>query len=164
MNTKLIPAALAFALALPAAAAQAQTASGLNLKLPPGSVPASASTAPAPATPRDAPPAMDAVNARPNGAATAGRPAPGVYYGDTSGRTAAQDEAEAEAARPHCDDATYNQPQVHGSVGMGVVTGNHWGSGTYNSGAVNLSQNLGDCSHPTGSIGLSIGVSRFNGR
>jgi len=163
MNTKLIPTALAIALL--ATAAHAQT-SGLNLKLPPGSVPASSSTAPAPAKPSDAPPAMDAVNARPagTGAGTAARPAPGVYYGDTSGRTAAQDEAEAEAARPHCDDATYNQPQVHGSVGMGVVTGNHWGSGTYNSGAVNITQRTGDCSHPTGSIGLSIGVSRFNGR
>jgi hypothetical protein len=160
MHTKLIPAALAIALV--SLAAQAQTTGGLNLKLPPGSVPASASTAAAPATPRDAPPAMDAVNTRPAAASSASRPAPGVYYGDTSGRTAAQDEAEA--ARPHCDDATYNQPQVHGSVGMGVVTGNHWGSGTYNSGAVNLTQNLGDCSHPTGSIGLSIGVSRFNGR
>ena len=159
MNTKLIPAALATALF--ATVAQAQTG-GLNLKLPPGSVPASASSAPA--VPRDAPPSMDAVNARPAGAASTARPAPGVYYGDTSGRTAAQDAAEAEAARPHCDDATYNQPQVHGSVGMGVVTGNHWGSGTYNSGAVNLTQRLGDCSHPTGSIGLSIGVSRFNGR
>jgi hypothetical protein len=161
MNTKLIPAALAVALF--ATAAHAQTG-GLNLKLPPGSVPASASSASAPATPRDAPPTMDAVNTRPASAATNARPAPGVYYGDTSGRTAAQDEAEAEAARPHCDDATYNQPQMHGSVGMGVVTGNHWGSGTYNSGAVNLTQRLGDCSHPTGSIGLSIGVSRFNGR
>lgn len=162
MHTKLIPAALATALV--SLAAHAQTSGGLNLKLPPGSVPASASTAAPPATPRDAPPAMDAVNTRPAAASSASRPAPGVYYGDTSGRTAAQDEAEAEAARPHCDDATYNQPQVHGSVGMGVVTGNHWGSGTYNSGAVNLTQNLGDCSHPTGSIGLSIGVSRFNGR
>ncbi|MGO4701194.1 hypothetical protein [Dyella sp. 2RAB6] len=162
MNTKLIATALAVALL--ATAAHAQTASNLNLKLPPGSVPASASTAAAPARPGDAPPAMDAVNARPAGSAASTRAAPGVYYGDTSGRTAAQDEAEAEAARPHCDDATYNQPQVHGSVGMGVVTGNHWGSGTYNSGAVNVTQRLGDCSHPTGSIGLSIGVSRFNGR
>lgn len=160
MKTQLIPAALATLLL--ATAAHAQTAGGLNLKLPPGSVPASSSTTSA--SPRDAPPAMDAANARPSAASSASRPAPGVYYGDTSGRTAAQDEAEAEAARPHCDDATYNQPQVHGSVGMGVVTGNHWGSGTYNSGAVNLTQNLGDCSHRTGSIGLSIGVSRFNGR
>lgn len=162
MIAKPIPTALAIAI-LFAAAAHAQTA-GLNLKLPPGSVPASASSASPPATPRDAPPAMDAVNTRPAAASSASRPAPGVYYGDTSGRTAAQDEAEAEAARPHCDDATYNQPQVHGSVGMGVVTGNHWGSGTYNSGAVNLTQRLGSCSHPTGSIGVSIGASRFNGR
>ena len=161
MNTKLIVTALAAALL--ATAAHAQT-SGLNLKLPPGSVPAGSSTTPTPAKPGDAPPAMDPVNTRPASAAAPSRPAPGVYYGDTSGRTAAQDEAEAEAARPHCDDATYNQPQVHGSVGMGVVTGNHWGSGTYNSGAVNITQRTGDCSHPTGSIGLSIGVSRFNGR
>ena len=82
MNTKLIPTVLAIALL--ATTLQAQTSGGLNLKLPPGSVPASSSSTPAPAAPRDAPPAMDAVNARPSAAAGASRPAPGVYYGDTS--------------------------------------------------------------------------------
>lgn len=150
-------------LALPAlfcitAVAQAQSNQPLNLKLPPGSVPASsssvASTDVQPAPKTDAP--------RPS-LATAGAPkaAPGVYYGDTSGRTAADYQA---AASQGCDDATYNQPQVHGSVGMGVQSGGHWNSGTYSMGEVNLSQRFGSCSHPTGGVGISIGTSRFNGR
>lgn len=117
----------------------------LNLKLPPQ---------------KDMPPTD-----LPAHAGSASKPAsstPGMYYGDTSGSTSHADKRSA-SLQP-CDDSTYNQAQVHGSVGMGVVTGNHWGSGTYNSGAVNITQRTGDCSHPTGSIGLSIGVSRFNGR
>lgn len=132
-----------------AAAAQAQTqqpstqpahapaARPLNLKLPPSDIPAPAGTAAKPAS------------------------APGVYYGDTSGRTDAGDRVAA--APPACDDATYNQPQVHGSVGMGVVSGSHMGTGTWNSGAVSVTQNLGDCEHHTGSVGISIGVDHFDG-
>ncbi|WP_266169426.1 hypothetical protein [Dyella subtropica] len=173
MNTKQVLAALAIGLLM--AAAQAQTAgSPLNLKLPPGSVPAESSSAATSATaadvgkndntatrPASSSQVNPAVRETANNSSHPTHPAPGVYYGDTSGRTAADDEADA---RPRCDDATYNQPQVHGSVGMGVVTGNHWGSGTYNSGAVNITQNMGSCAHRTGSIGVSIGVSRFNGR
>lgn len=168
MNTKLTLATLALGLLM--ATAQAQTTAPLNLKLPPGSVPASSSSAATASDSKsdDTSQASDtqAKTSPPKGVASSGnqsppRPAPGVYYGDTSGRTSADDEANA---RPRCDDATYNQPQVHGSVGMGVVTGNHWGSGTYNSGAVNITQRTGSCDHPTGGIGLSIGVSRFNGR
>jgi hypothetical protein len=120
-----------FAASLLATSAWAQSASQpLNLKLPPSDLPAASATA--------APPARDA---------------PGVYYGDKSGRTDADDVA---AAAPACDDATYNQPQVHGSVGMGVVGGNHL-SGDYQTGTVNLSKAFGDCEHPTGGVSISIG-------
>lgn len=71
----------------------------------------------------------------------------------------------ADSGKPACDDATYTQPQVHGSVGMGVVAGNHV-SGNYQTGSVRLSKNLGSCDHPTGGLGLSINVGQgnFNGR
>jgi len=111
--------------------AWAQTATRpLNLKLPPSDLPAPASTTSKPAA-----------------------SAPGAYYGDTSGRTAADDEATA----IDCDDATYNQPQVHGSVGMGVLSGSHM-SGDYQRGTVNLSKAFGSCDHPTGGVSFSIGT------
>ncbi|MGA0586191.1 hypothetical protein ACO2Q2_03515 [Dyella sp. KRB-257] len=129
----LLPIFVASLLALPAAA---QTASPpLNLKLPPSAAPAASSRAAKPAT-----------------ASTA----PGVYYGDTSGSTDAGLAAEADTA-DHCDDATYNDTQVHGSVGMGVVAGNHV-SGNYQTGTVNLSKAFGDCDHPTGGMSISIGA------
>ena len=70
----------------------------------------------------------------------------------------------ADSGKPACDDATYTQPQVHGSVGMGVVAGNHV-SGNYQTGAVQLSKRLGSCDHPTGGMSLSIDVGQghFNG-
>ncbi|NUO73133.1 MAG: hypothetical protein HOQ10_10500 [Frateuria sp.] len=136
MRPKLAPSILlASLLVLPA---WAQTSGKpLNLKLPPSDLPAAASTAPKPAS------------------------APGVYYGDTSGHTAADDEA----ATPDCDDATYNQPQVHGSVGMGVMSGNHV-DGSYQRGTVNLSKAFGSCGHPGGGVSLSIGAGsgHFHGR
>jgi hypothetical protein len=129
---------IAAMLALPA---WAQTTSKpLNLKLPPSDVPAaSASTARPPSN------------------------APGVYYGDTSGRTAADDAAATAATT--CDDATYNQPQVHGSVGMGVVSGNHVG-GSYQTGTVDISKAFGSCDHPTGGVSFSVGggTGSFHGR
>ncbi|HEU4670627.1 MAG TPA: hypothetical protein VFR91_07950 [Dyella sp.] len=114
----------------------AQTASPpLNLRLPPGAVPpAKAASAPA----------------------SAGT-APGVYYGDTSGTTDAGLAANAPADT--CDDATYNQPQMHGSVGMGVVGGNHV-SGNYQTGTVSIHKAFGDCDHPTGGVSISIGASK----
>jgi hypothetical protein len=117
-------------LALPAWAQNA--GKPLNLKLPPSDLPVSSATA-------AKPPAS----------------APGVYYGDTSGHLAADDEAP-----PHddCDDATYNQPQLHGSVGMGVMSGSHV-DGSYQQGTVNLSQAFGSCDHPTGGISVSVGTS-----
>lgn len=124
---------LASALATSAAAQSADRP--LNLKLPPGAAPAAGSSA-----------------AKPAGASTA----PGVYYGDTSGSTDAGLAAEADTA-DHCDDATYNNTQVHGSVGMGVLAGNHV-SGNYQTGTVNLSKAFGDCDHPTGGVSISIGA------
>ncbi|KRE91598.1 hypothetical protein ASG87_18460 [Frateuria sp. Soil773] len=136
------------AASLLATAACAQTAGKpLNLKLParndlpPSDLPASSASTSKPA-----------------------KDAPGVYYGDTSGRMGNTEVAADD--RPHCDDATYNQPQVHGSVGMGVVSGNRIGTGTYQGGTVNLSQAFGSCDHPSGGMSISIGgtTGRFHGR
>ena len=126
---------------LATAAAYAQTASApLNLKLPPSDLPASSASASKPAG-----------------------NAPGVYYGDTSGRTAHTDSADR---APDCDDATFNQPQVHGSVSTGVVSGSHMGTGTWNAGTVNITKAFGDCHHPTGGVSISIGADTgsFHGR
>lgn len=141
-------------------AAWAQTNSQpLNLKLPPNdsyrSYPASSSTAPKPASSASSG-SKSAVTV--NGQPPATGPAPGVYYGDTSGAR-----GNNEAAVPACDDSTYNKPQVHGSVGVGVVSGSHIGTGSYQTGNVSVFQNTGSCEHPTGSVGISIGVGRFGG-
>ena len=118
-----------------ATSAAAQSASRpLNLKLPPSAAPAASSSA-----------------AKPASASTA----PGVYYGDTSGTTDAAIAAN-EPPADTCDDATYNQPQVHGAVSTGVVAGNHF-SGSYTGGAVTLSQAFGSCEHPTGGVSISVG-------
>ena len=118
------------------ATAWAQTsAKPLNLKLPPSDIPAASSTVAAPSATR--------------------RNAPGAYYGDTSGRM-----GNAEVAsdtRSDCDDSTYNKPQVHGSVGMGVVGGNHV-SGNYQTGTVNISKAFGSCDEPGGGISISVGT------
>jgi hypothetical protein len=138
---------IALTASLLATAALAQTSGQpLNLKLPPQN---------------DLPPSD-----LPAHSASASKPAssaPGMYYGDTSGSTSASDERTASAQR--CDDSTYNQAQMHGSVGMGVVAGNHV-SGNYQTGAVSITKNLGDCDHPTGSVNFSIGVGQgnFHGR
>ncbi|MBT2144561.1 MULTISPECIES: hypothetical protein [unclassified Rhodanobacter] len=132
---------LVLAAGLLATTAWAQTpAKPLNLKLPPGNLPAASSTA-----------------------ATPARDAPGTYYGDTSGRMGNTEVASSE--RPDCDDYSYNQPQMHGSVGMGVVGGNHF-SGNYQTGTVNLSKAFGSCDHPSGGVSISIGggTGHFNGR
>ncbi|WP_329742824.1 hypothetical protein [Dyella sp. A6] len=138
--------ALVLAAALLAAPVLAQTSSDgkpLNLKLPPETLPASSSTAAAPA------------HAGSVAAAPASR-APGVYYGDTSGRMG--NTGETARSRPACDDSTYNQTQMHGSVGAGVVAGNHM-SGNYQSGMVNISKAFGSCDDPEGGISISIGAS-----
>jgi hypothetical protein len=131
---------VAVAASLLVTTAWAQTAGKpLNLKLPPSDLPAASSTAPKPATPK-----------------TAGD-APGVYYGDTSGRMG---NTEPVADTPDCDDSTYNEPQVHGSVGTGIVTGSHMGTGNWNAGQVNVSKAFGSCDEPSGGISISVGGSR----
>lgn len=135
---RFLPALLAALLVAPA---WAQTADKpLNLKLPPSDLPAASATA---ATP---PPSRAATS-------VPGGDPPGAYYGDTSGRTYADTASEE---RSDCDDSTYNQAQMHGSVGMGVVAGSHYG-GTYQGGRVNLSKRFGSCDEPAGGISISVG-------
>jgi hypothetical protein len=139
-------------------AAWAQTAGQpLNLKLPPNSSNTTATSTPAaqPAAAASSQPNPSAITI--NGARPT--PAPGVYYGDLSGARGNNDTAGV----PACDDSTYNKAQVHGDVGVGVVSASHFGTGSYQSGNVNITQNTGSCDHPTGSMGISIGVSRFGG-
>ena len=134
---------VALAASLLATTAWAQTAGKpLNLKLPPSDIPAASSTAAKPAA-----------------------SAPGVYYGDTSGRMGNNDTTAAATTTDDCDDYSYNQPQMHGSVGMGVVGGNHF-SGNYQTGTVNISKAFGSCDHPSGGVSISIGggTGHFNGR
>ena len=157
MKTSRIATAL-LAASLLAGTAWAQTSSNrapppLNLKLPqvnrmPSDLPAASGSA--------AGPASSASTSKPGSA-------PGAYYGDTSGRMG--DTGARRARAQTCDDSTYNQPQVHGSVGMGVMAGNRM-SGNYQTGAVSVSKNLGDCDHPKGGVSFSIGVSQgnFHGR
>ena len=142
-----------------AGAAWAQTSSNqapppLNLKLPQVNH-----------MPSDLP-AVSSSTARPASSASTSKPgsAPGVYYGDTSGSMGNTGDGTASASQG-CDDSTYNQTQMHGSVGMGVMSGSHM-SGSYEGGAVNFTKNLGDCDHPRGGVSFSIGVSQgqFHGR
>jgi hypothetical protein len=136
---RFLPALLVTLLTAPAWAQT--TGKPLNLKLPPSDVPAASSTVAKPAT-----------------------NAPGVYYGDTSGRMGNNDTTDT-ATQTDCDDYSYNQPQMHGSVGMGVVGGNHF-SGNYQTGTVNISKAFGSCDHPSGGVSISIGGStgHFDGR
>lgn len=142
MNMKRPTIALASILLVGSAWAQTAT-KPLNLKLPPGDVPAASSTSAAPASSSTT--------------AAAAKPAPGVYYGDTSGRMSDSRTADTST----CDDSKYNDAQVHGSVGMGVVGGNHV-SGTYQTGEVSVTKALGDCEHPSGGIGFSVSVGQGN--
>ena len=134
-TSRLLPAVLAGLLAVPAMA-QTDAPPPLNLKLPAHAVPAA--------------PRQDAAPAH-------GGTAPGVYYGDTSGTTdAALAANDPDTGADACDDATYNKTQVHGSIGMGVMSGSH-ASGSYQTGTVNLSKAFGDCDHPSGGVSISIG-------
>ncbi|HTC28206.1 hypothetical protein [Dyella sp.] len=156
MNVRI---ATALASCLLMTAAWAQTSSQpLNLKLPANTVPASSSSAPQPAKASSAQPNPSASMVTINGAHPSSKDSPGVYYGDTSGKPGRD-----ETASTACDDSTYNKAQVHGDVNMGVVSASHVGTGTYEGGNVNIVQNTGSCDHPTGAVGISIGVSKFNG-
>ncbi|WP_426286797.1 hypothetical protein [Luteibacter sp. E-22] len=142
------------ALSLLATAAVAQE-KPLNLRLPADYVPATSSTTAAPPTAQGvAGPTV--TKSGESVAVTPSRPKdpPGTYYGDTSGRMTG---AEVEDDGPRCDDATYNKPQVHGSVSTGVVSASHGGSGNYQAGTVSLSQAFGSCEHPTGGVSISVG-------
>jgi hypothetical protein len=140
----------------------------LNLKLP-ANLPASSASATPPAAPATTVSNSTGHVAQTNGNATAQTGAqqngsytkdpPGTYYGDTSG---ALGDTQAAASAPPavtCDDATYNQPQVHGEVTTGVVAGNHV-SGSYTGGGVTLSQAFGSCEHPSGGMSISVGGSQ----
>jgi hypothetical protein len=158
MNIKWLISTLAGALLV--TSAWAQTTQPLNLKLP-GNLPASSGTTPKPASSSST---AAAPNANPNPGSTAGtgatpaKPAPGVYYGDTSGSTDA-----GIASAQACDDSKFNDPQVHGSVSTGVVSGSHVGTSTWEGGEVNVTKTFGDCDHPTGSVGFSISVNQGQG-
>jgi len=144
---RLLPVLLVSLLIAPAFAQD--TPRPLNLKLPPGELPAASSTAAAPA---DTAPEVDTTTT-----VATHRDPPGTYYGDTSG-SLGDSQANTTMVEDDCDDSTYNQPQVHGSVGMGVMSGRHV-SGNYQGGTVNLSQAFGSCDHPTGGISISVGGS-----
>ena len=83
--------------------------------------------------------------------------APGVYFGDTSGAKGAANDPDD--ATDSCDDATYNKPQVHGSVSAGVAAGNHV-SGNYQAAAVNISKRRGDCKHSSGNMSITVSGSQ----
>ncbi|WP_430390771.1 hypothetical protein [Dyella sp. 20L07] len=157
---KIIRTTAFIAVSLLTSAVWAQSADQpLNLKLPAGVAPATSSSSAAPAT-TDAkaavtpPPANTASNAN-TASSVHSKDPPGTYYGDTSG---AMGDSQAAMSQPvvTCDDATYNQPQVHGSVTTGVMAGNHV-SGSYTGGGVTLSQAFGSCDHPSGGMSISVG-------
>lgn len=145
-------------------AAWAQSAGQpLNLKLPAG-VPAASASAAAPATAATSAAAATPSNTKGSNQAASTAPAnttpgayskdpPGTFYGDT---TSGLGDSGAGRNVVTCDDATYNQPQIHGAVSTGVVSSNH-GSGNWQSGGVTLSQATGSCEHPTGGVSISVG-------
>jgi len=144
----------------------------LNLTLPRDSVSSQTDTAVVPA--RSAKATSTVAASTPAAATAQPSPAnsapPDTHYDETANQIVdAADSANrpvdaADSGKPACDDAAYAQPQVHGSVGMGVVAGNHL-SGNYQTGAVQVRKNLGSCDHPTGGMSLSINVGQgnFNG-
>ena len=144
-----------------ASSACAQSApQALNLNLPPDSAgTANASAAPLPGEKGDPNindnaivDAMDASNPPTEPA----RMQPGMPY--DADRMSENSDA---SAAHRCDDAKYGTSQVHGSATVGVAGGNRI-SGSYQSGAVNISKAFGSCDNPTGGVGISIGVEREN--
>jgi hypothetical protein len=151
-----------FAACLLSATAWAQSGSApLNLKIP-ANVPAAPASSSAPASaqdPQSTTPAPTQATQAHAGSSSYAKDPPGTYYGDTSGKPGDSQAALGQQPAVTCDDATYNQPQMHGAVGMGVMSGRHV-SGSYTGGGVTLSQAFGSCEHPTG--GMSISVSGTN--
>ena len=118
-----------------ATSAAAQSASRpLNLKLPPGAVPATSGSA-----------------AKPASASTA----PGVYYGDTSGKPSRRDADEAVAA----DDG---KAKVWGSFTTGIGHTKGYGTSHYNAAEVNVSKSFGDGERPN-AFNLQIRVEQGDG-
>jgi len=91
-------------------------------------------------------------------AAPAGTDAPGVYYGDTSGRRYGDDDPDA----PACDDATFNESEIHGNVRAGVYSGHHVGSGNTTGTTVHVIKRLGTCDDPKGEARMSISIDRYD--
>jgi len=147
------------AICLLTTAAWAQNAGQpLNLKLP-ANVPAastSSATPPGDTKPATATAPQTAQTAPANAADPHAKDPPGTYYGDTSGAMGDPGDGKHVVT---CDDATYNQPQMHGAVSTGVVAGNHV-SGTYGGAGVTLSQAFGSCEHPTGGMSISVSGSK----
>ncbi|MGH8041486.1 MAG: hypothetical protein ACREPN_05515 [Rudaea sp.] len=148
--------------ALSASAWAQSTPQALNLNLPPSSATtASKTVAPAKSTGNAAIAAVTTTAATTIQPAAQNQAQLGVQY--DANANAIVDAADSRT--PGCNDATYGKPQVHGSIGMGVVAGNHI-SGNYQTGSVNVTKALGSCDHPTGSVSLTINVGQgnFNGR
>lgn len=139
----------------------------LNLKLP-ANVPAASASSAAPVaaeTKANNGSTQSSSGAKANAATTAtantaqangSKDPPGAYYGDTSGAMGDTQAAMSQHPVVTCDDATYNQPQVHGEVTTGVVAGNHM-SGGYTGGVATVSQAFGSCEHPSGGMSISVG-------
>ena len=79
--------------------------------------------------------------------------APGATAGTASGAAIGGVAANTpNDATDTCDSATYNKPQVHGSVGAGVVAGNHF-SGAFQTESVDITRcTRALCTSPTVSI------------
>jgi hypothetical protein len=144
MNIRHTFAALMFVVAAPVWAQSASPA--LNLQLPANAVPAPAKPAVEAKAKSESP--ASTTPASPDAVAM---PAP---YDQTYG-------ARRDADEKGCDDATYTQPQLHGSVGMGVAAGDHF-SGNYETATLVASKALGTCDHPKGDVAASITVTKGN--
>jgi len=145
-----------------AASAWAQSAAPtLNLNLPANSA-TTASPSPAPAKDTNKAALAAVTTTAATMPALQNPPPAGTHY--DANANAAVDAADSRASAAGCDDAAYGQPQVHGSIGMGVVAGNHV-NGNFQTGSVRMTKALGSCDHPTGMVGLSIrvGQGNFNG-
>ncbi|HTD29879.1 MAG TPA: hypothetical protein VK660_10875 [Xanthomonadaceae bacterium] len=82
--------------------------------------------------------------------------APGAYDGDIGGaKLGGVAAANPDDATDTCD----NKAQVHGDVETGVVAGNHI-SGNYQAGTVNITKPLGDCTHPSGGLSITVSASK----
>ena len=113
----------------------------LNLRLPASAAPAQSSPAPE-------------LKSKPDPAASTtppSAPAPPSPYDETYG-------TRRDAAQKECDDKTYSQPQLHGSVGVGVAGGNRV-RGKYETATIVATKALGTSDDPIGIVRATISVS-----